>query len=55
MIECLTAIASAEAEHGSSGVCLLKTQYQSTITDDREVDLNLIQLHGIRRSNQSFH
>ena len=40
-------INSTEAERAASGVRGLKTPYRSTMSDEREGDLNLIQLQRV--------
>ena len=47
MIGCLSPVGSSEAERAASGIRRLKTAYRSTMNDDREGNLNLIQLQRI--------
>eukprot|EP00795_Rhopilema_esculentum_P005369 gene5369-547_t len=44
VIDCISPIVSCEAERAASGVRRLKTVYRSTMTSQRESDLNLIQM-----------
>ena len=46
-IACLSPLASTEAERAASGIRRLKTAYRTTMTDEREGKLNLIQLQGM--------
>ena len=46
-IACISHLASTEAERATSGIRKLKTSYRSTMTDERERNLNLIQLQGM--------
>ena len=46
-IGCISPISSTEAKHAASGVCRLKTLYHLTMSDEREGDLNLIQLQRV--------
>ena len=43
----LSPLASTEAERAASGIRRLKTAYITTMTDEREGNLNLIQLQGM--------
>ena len=46
-IPCISPLASTGAERVASGIRRLKTAYSSTVTDERERNLNLIQLQGM--------
>ena len=46
-IPCISPLASTGAERVASGIRRLKTAYRSTVTDERERNLNLIQLQGM--------
>ena len=46
-IACVSPVGSTEAERAASGIRSLKTAYRSTMTDEREGNLNLFQLQGI--------
>ena len=46
-IPCISPLASTGAERVASGIRRLKTAYWSTVTDERERNLNLIQLQGM--------
>ena len=46
-IGCVTRISSTEVEHAASSIQQLKTPCQSTMSDSREVDWNLIQLQKV--------
>ena len=47
IIGCVSPISSTEAEGAASGVSRLKTHYCSTMPDEREGDLNSIQLQKV--------
>ena len=46
-IACISPLVSTEAERTASGIRRLKTAYRRTMTDERERNLNLIQLQGM--------
>ena len=46
-IGCVSPIGSTEAERATSGIHRLKTPYQSTMSDSKECDLNVIQLQNV--------
>ena len=46
-IGCVSQISSTEVERAASSIQQLKTPCQSTMSDSREVDLNLIQLQKV--------
>eukprot|EP00795_Rhopilema_esculentum_P013865 gene13865-4810_t len=46
VIGCISPIGSCEAERAASGVRRLKTAYRSTMSSQRESDLNLIQMRS---------
>ena len=47
IIGCVSPTSSTKVERSASGVCRLKTPYRSTMSDEREGDLNLIQLQRV--------
>lgn len=47
IIGCISPIGSTEAERAASGIRRLKTAYRSTMSDEREGNLNLIQLQRL--------
>ena len=47
IIGCVSPISSTETERAASDVCRLKTPYRSTMSDERDGDLNFIQLQRI--------
>ena len=47
IIGCVSPISSTESERAASGVRRLKTLYRSTMSDEREGYLNLIQLQRV--------
>ena len=46
-IACISPLVSTEAERTASGIRRLKTAYRRTMADERERNLNLIQLQGM--------
>ena len=46
-IACISPLASTKAERAASGIRRLKTAYRSTMADEREGHLNLIQFQGM--------
>ena len=46
LIEATSPISSSEAERVASGIRTLKTAFRRTLKDERENDLNLIQIHA---------
>ena len=47
IIGCVSAIGFTEAERAASGICRLKASYRTTMSDERDGDLNLIQLQKL--------
>ena len=45
---CITPIGSTEGERAASGVRRLQTPYRSTMREDRESDLNFLQLQSVK-------